>query len=65
MNQRIEITVAPDGSTKVETKGFFGKACQAASRFIEQALGKVTEEKVTSEFHQAVCESPRESINEG
>ena len=40
MNKIIEIIVAPNGQTKVETKGFTGNQCQQASKFIEQALGK-------------------------
>ena len=48
----IEITVTPDGQTRVETKGFVGSDCREASRFLEQALGKRTEEQLTSEFHQ-------------
>ena len=52
MNKIIEIIVAPNGQTKVETKGFTGNQCQQASKFIEQALGKRTDEKLTAEFHQ-------------
>ncbi|MDB4396471.1 DUF2997 domain-containing protein [bacterium] len=52
MNKIIEIIVAPNGQTKVETKGFTGNQCQHASKFIEQALGKRTDEKLTAEFHQ-------------
>jgi hypothetical protein len=48
----IEVIVAPNGETKVETKGFVGTECQDASRFIEQALGQQTGEKLTAEFHQ-------------
>ena len=48
----IEIIVAPDGATRVETKGFSGNQCQEASRFIEQALGQQTGENLTAEFHQ-------------
>ena len=32
MNQRIEIIVTPEGETSVETKGFAGPACKAASQ---------------------------------
>lgn len=52
MNKIIEIIVAPNGQTKVETKGFTGNQCQQASKCIEQALGKRTDEKLTAEFHQ-------------
>lgn len=48
----IELIVSPDGSSKVETKGFAGSTCQQASRFLENALGTKTKEKLTAEFHQ-------------
>ena len=50
---KIEIIVSPKGETQVQTKGFAGSSCRDASRFIEQALGKRTGEKLTAEFHQA------------
>ena len=52
MIKTIEVTVAPNGETSVETKGFAGAECQDASRFIEQALGQRTGERLTAEFHQ-------------
>ena len=48
----IEITVAPDGSSEVETKGFVGSECQQASRFLENAVGKRVGERLKPEFHQ-------------
>lgn len=48
----IVIDVAPDGQTKVQTKGFTGASCREGSRFIEQALGSRLQEQVTPEFHQ-------------
>ena len=48
--QTIEITVTPDGGTRVETKGFTGSACRQASAFVEQALGQRSSEQLTSEF---------------
>ena len=48
----IEITVAPNGQTQVQTKGFLGASCRDASRFLEQALGERTDERLTAEFHQ-------------
>lgn len=47
----IEIIVAPDGKTRVETKGFVGNTCRDASRFIERALGHVEQEQLTAEFY--------------
>ena len=48
----LEIVVSPDGQTRVETKGFSGTECQQASRFIQQTLGKQTDELLTQEFFQ-------------
>ena len=53
MTKTIEFIVKPGGSTSLETKGFAGSECRAASEFIEQALGVRTAEHLTSEFHQS------------
>ena len=48
----IEITVNPQGETRLETKGFAGASCQEASRFIENALGEKSSDQPTAERHQ-------------
>ncbi len=42
MSRRIVVRVAPDGALTVEADGFQGKDCEAATRAIEEALGKRT-----------------------
>ena len=59
----IEIIIAPDGSSRVETKGFQGAECREASRFIEQALGQSTGEQLTAEFY--ATSSERQQVTEG
>ena len=49
----IEVIVAPNGQTKIETKGFSGASCRAASEFLESALGIKTAERRTAEFYQS------------
>ena len=49
----IQIIVAPDGSSRIETHGFTGGACREATRLLEAALGKTTSEKLTPEFYEA------------
>jgi hypothetical protein len=49
----IEITVDPQGRTRVETRGFTGGSCREASRFVEEALGQRTAEQVTAAFYVA------------
>ena len=46
----IEITIAPNGQARAETKGFAGSECQRASEFLEKALGQRSSEQLTSEF---------------
>ena len=48
----IEITVSTKGETKVETKGFTGNDCQAATRNRELALGARKSEALKGEFYQ-------------
>ncbi len=59
----VEIVVAPDGQTKVETKGFVGSECRDASEFIERALGQQTSETLKAEFHQQT--SSQNQIRQG
>ncbi len=54
MPKIIEVTVSPDGTTTVLTKGYLGGDCQIASRFLEQALGLVAADCKTPEFYQTV-----------
>jgi len=49
----IEITISPQGEVRLETKGFSGATCQAASRAWEQALGIRQSEQLTSEYFAA------------
>ena len=53
MNKVIEIVVNPRGEATVQTRGFTGGECREASKFIEQALGQRTDEKLTADFYQA------------
>ena len=52
MNQRIEITVTPEGETNVETKGFARPDCKAASKPYEDVLGAKSAERLTPEYHR-------------
>ena len=51
-NRTITIIVSPQGQTQIETHGFSGPACQLASKFIEEALGRNTAEQLKTSFFQ-------------
>jgi len=40
VSRRIHVRVSPNGETCVEADGFQGKGCEAATKAIEEALGK-------------------------
>jgi hypothetical protein len=48
----IEILVSPTGQVTVATNGFSGSSCQGASRFLEQALGRLSGERLTAAFYE-------------
>jgi hypothetical protein len=52
LTKSIELIVAPDGTSRIETKGFTGADCQQASRFLETALGLRQSESLTTESYQ-------------
>jgi hypothetical protein len=43
MSRRIHVRVTPTGEITVEADGFQGKGCEAATKAIEEALGKPRE----------------------
>ena len=59
----IEVTVSPKGETKIETKGFAGSACKAASESLEKALGLQQSEKLTAEFYSQ--QTQQQQLKEG
>jgi hypothetical protein len=50
MARIIEVTVSPTGETTVQTKGYAGPECRQASKFLEQALGVIVQDRNTAEF---------------
>lgn len=52
MSRVIEVVVSPKGEIAVQTKGYAGSGCHLASRFLEDALGVITDNRNTAEFYQ-------------
>ncbi|HML75259.1 MAG TPA: DUF2997 domain-containing protein [Anaerohalosphaeraceae bacterium] len=48
----IEITIAPDGQVKVHVKGAKGKTCMEYAKWLTQVIGKVKDQKLTSEYYE-------------
>ena len=50
MSRRIHVRVSPFGEITVEAEGFQGKGCEAATKAIEDALGKPRERTRKPDF---------------
>ncbi len=62
MNPRIEINVTPEGETSVQTMGFAGPACRAASKPYEDVVGAKAAERLTPEYHATETVSEQERL---
>ncbi len=51
MSRTIEILVRPGGGIEIEAKGFRGPDCEAATKFIEDALGRTVSRRRKPEFN--------------
>jgi hypothetical protein len=49
--QHILVDIAPDGSVKIDAVGFTGADCEAATAFLETALGRIGERRTKPEYH--------------
>ena len=52
MARTLEVLVAPNGETTVQTHGFRGAGCLDASRFLEVELGLTLRDQKTTEYFQ-------------
>lgn len=50
MNKAIEVVVAPTGEIQIDAVGFKGPDCEQATRFLEEALGTVSQRKRKPEY---------------
>ena len=53
MKPTIEVVVSPTGDIVIEAVGFKGPDCEAATKFLEEALGAVNSKVKKPEFHQS------------
>lgn len=48
----LEITIDPNGQVKVHVKGAKGKACMEYAKWLTEVIGKVKDQKLTSEYYE-------------
>jgi hypothetical protein len=52
--QEIIVDVSPEGNVKIDAVGYEGKACEQATKALEEALGVVTQKTKKPEYHREV-----------
>ncbi len=53
MTRTLELIISPTGQVELVTRGYSGSRCRDASRFLEEALGQTSHERLTAEFYQS------------
>jgi hypothetical protein len=48
----MEIEIGRDGKVNIQVKGVQGAECLEFSQFLEEALGDIVEQEMTSEYYQ-------------
>lgn len=48
----LEITIAPDGTVQVHVKGMPGKQCLRLKEILEQVVGPLQSQTLTSEYYE-------------
>ena len=64
--RRIHVRISETGEIQVEAEGFRGKGCEAATKAIEEALGRPTSRSRKPDFwRQSQSHLNQQSIGEG
>jgi hypothetical protein len=50
--EEFEIEIDKSGETKVHLKGIKGKACLEYAKFLEEIIGKIKSQELTSEYYE-------------
>jgi hypothetical protein len=58
----IEITVEPGGNIQIEGIGFQGSDCERATKFLEEALGTVSNRVKKPEYYQRSRSSAQQRL---
>ncbi len=64
MKPTIEVLISPTGEVVIEAVGFKGADCEAATRFLEEALGVLTTKTRKPEYHQASTRAAQQHLTQ-
>ena len=64
MKPAIEVLISPTGEVLIEAVGFKGADCEAATKFLEEALGVLTARTRKPEYHQTTTRSAQQHLTQ-
>jgi hypothetical protein len=62
---QINVDIAADGSLRIDAVGFAGTDCEKATRFLEDALGRVRQRGRKPEYYARRSANLRQSVGGG
>lgn len=62
MKRTVEVIVAPSGEIQIDAVGFTGADCEKATRFLEEALGVVSNRAKKPEYHAATSTRTQQKL---
>ena len=60
----IELVISPQGDVTMQTKGYAGSTCKAATKALEEALGLKGRDRMTAEFYQSQTTTSRQQLRQ-
>lgn len=64
--QEVEVTIAPDGTTRIEVRGLAGRGCLELTAGLEQALGgTIVARELTAEAYTVAEEQVQDQLRRG
>lgn len=64
MKPTIEVLISPTGEVVIEAVGFKGADCEQATRFLEEALGVLTNKSRKPEYHQDSTQGAQQHLTQ-
>jgi hypothetical protein len=62
MKRTIEVIVSAEGQIQIDAVGFKGPDCEAATKFLEDALGVVGKKVKKPEYHQTARKTNQQKL---
>ena len=61
-HRSVEVCIATDGSIQIDAVGFKGSDCEAATKFLEDALGIAGQRQRKPEYHQRATVQSQQNL---